>query len=190
MVSPWLTFDGNSPICCPGYLYWKSLDRDVFGNYWRLRIWVNLSYTICKKQMRRSACTSAQHDQRLCCSLPIYRSDTKVLTLRIFSRSSVALFRRHSRKAYFLMASDCMHKNVIHTWNMRYFMIFVRIRVLPGKNLLLASNIHASKWCRVPYFQIHVQNLNEKKKLKVQGVPQSQTADNTRHQEERKNDKN
>ena len=47
--------------------------------------------------------------------------------------------------AYFLMTSDCMHKNVIHTWNMCYFMIFVRIRVLPGKNRLFASNVHANK---------------------------------------------
>ena len=29
----------------------------------------NLSYVICKQQRRRSACASAQSDQRLCCSL-------------------------------------------------------------------------------------------------------------------------
>ena len=27
-------------------------------------------YTICEQQRRRSACASAQSDQRLCCSLP------------------------------------------------------------------------------------------------------------------------
>ena len=27
-------------------------------------------YAICEQQMRRSACASAQSDQRLCCSLP------------------------------------------------------------------------------------------------------------------------
>ena len=32
--------------------------------------WENVSYVICEQQRRRSACTSAQSDQRLCCSLP------------------------------------------------------------------------------------------------------------------------
>ena len=29
----------------------------------------NVSYVICEQRMRRSACASAQSDQRLCCSL-------------------------------------------------------------------------------------------------------------------------
>ena len=31
--------------------------------------WENVSYVICEQQRRRSACASAQSDQRLCCSL-------------------------------------------------------------------------------------------------------------------------
>ena len=31
--------------------------------------WENMSYFICEQQRRRSACASAQSDQRLCCSL-------------------------------------------------------------------------------------------------------------------------
>ena len=33
-------------------------------------LWQNLFYAICEQQRRRSACASAQSDQRLCCSLP------------------------------------------------------------------------------------------------------------------------
>ena len=36
------------------------------------RPWENLSYVICEQQGRRSACASAQSDQRLCCSLLRY----------------------------------------------------------------------------------------------------------------------
>ena len=34
------------------------------------RIMRNPVYVICEQQTRRSACASAQSDQRLCCSLP------------------------------------------------------------------------------------------------------------------------
>ena len=34
--------------------------------------WENVSYVICEQQRRRSACASAQSDQRLCCSLLIW----------------------------------------------------------------------------------------------------------------------
>ena len=34
--------------------------------------WENVSYVICEQQRRRSACASAQSDQRLCCSLLRY----------------------------------------------------------------------------------------------------------------------
>ena len=48
--------------------------------------------------------------------------------------------------AYFLLVTDCMHKNVICTWTKCYFRIFVRTRVHPGKNwLLVASNFQANK---------------------------------------------
>ena len=36
----------------------------------RAGAWKNVSYVICEQQRRRSACASAQSDQRLFCSLP------------------------------------------------------------------------------------------------------------------------
>ena len=38
--------------------------------------WENLFYAICEQQRRRSACASAQSDQRICCSLPGYCNTT------------------------------------------------------------------------------------------------------------------
>ena len=47
---------------------------------------------------------------------------------------------------YFLLVSDCIHKNMSFVWNKCYFMVFVRILVHPVKNqLLVASGIHANK---------------------------------------------
>ena len=42
-----------------------------------------MSYAICEQQRRRSACASAQSDQRLCCSLP-RQNDTSSLYIRNF----------------------------------------------------------------------------------------------------------
>ena len=42
-----------------------------------------MSYAICEQQRRRSAYTSAQSDQRLCCSLP-RQNDTSSLYIRNF----------------------------------------------------------------------------------------------------------
>ena len=42
------------------------------------RPWENVSNAICEQQRRRSACASAQADQRLCCSLP-RQNDTSSL---------------------------------------------------------------------------------------------------------------
>ena len=39
--------------------------------YMRAEPGENMSYVICEQQRRRSACASAQSDQRLYCSLPI-----------------------------------------------------------------------------------------------------------------------
>ena len=47
------------------YLLWS-----ICLFYIRARPWENVSYVICEQQRRRSACASAQSDQRLCCSLP------------------------------------------------------------------------------------------------------------------------
>ena len=47
------------------------------------RPWENVSYAICEQQRRRSACASAQSDQRLCCSLP-RQNDTSSLYIRNF----------------------------------------------------------------------------------------------------------
>ena len=44
--------------------------------------WENVSYVICEQQRRRSACASAQSDQRLCCSLLRYYN-----TSRFYSRN-------------------------------------------------------------------------------------------------------
>ena len=48
-----------------------------------LRPCENVSYAICEQQRRRSACASAQSDQRLCCSLP-RQNDTFCLYIRNF----------------------------------------------------------------------------------------------------------
>ena len=46
---------------------------------------------------------------------------------------------------YFLLVSDCVHKNAIFTCNKCYLRVFVKIRVHPVKNqLLVASNILAN----------------------------------------------
>ena len=47
------------------------------------RPWENMSYAICEQQRRRSACASAQSDQRLCCSPP-RQNDTSSLYIRNF----------------------------------------------------------------------------------------------------------
>ena len=44
--------------------------QNVYGTFIWARSWENVSNIICKQQRRRSACTSAQTYQRLCCSLP------------------------------------------------------------------------------------------------------------------------
>ena len=41
---------------------------ELYKNIWA-GPWENVSYVICEQQRRRSACASAQSDQRLCCSL-------------------------------------------------------------------------------------------------------------------------
>ena len=43
-----------------------------FQGYIWAGLWGNMSYAICKQQRCRSACASAQSDQRLCCLLPRY----------------------------------------------------------------------------------------------------------------------
>ena len=48
-------------------LDWWTLRRE---DYKWAGSWENVSYVICEQQRRRSACASAQSDQRLCCSLP------------------------------------------------------------------------------------------------------------------------
>ena len=55
---------------------------DTFSSIWA-RPWENVSYAICEQQRRRSACTHAQSDQRLCCSLP-KQNDTSSLYIRNF----------------------------------------------------------------------------------------------------------
>ena len=69
--------------------------------------WENVHYVICEQQMRRSACTSAQSDQRLCCSLlrkynifRFYSRNFKTLASFCgcagrFSSGLVGNFRRH-----------------------------------------------------------------------------------------------
>ena len=47
------------------------------------RPWENVSYAICEQQRCRSACASAQSDQRLCCSLP-RQNDTSSLYIQNF----------------------------------------------------------------------------------------------------------
>ena len=47
------------------------------------RPWENVSYAICEQQRRRSACASAQSDQRLCCSLQ-RQNDTSSFYIRNF----------------------------------------------------------------------------------------------------------
>ena len=47
------------------------------------RSWENVSYAICEQPRRRSACASAQSDQRLFCSLP-RQNDTSSLYIRNF----------------------------------------------------------------------------------------------------------
>ena len=47
------------------------------------RPWENVSYAICEQQRRRSACASAQSDQRLCCLRP-RQNDTSSLYIRNF----------------------------------------------------------------------------------------------------------
>ena len=47
------------------------------------RPWENVSYAICEQQRHRSACTSAQSDHRLCCSLP-RQNDTSSLYIGNF----------------------------------------------------------------------------------------------------------
>ena len=51
--------------------------------------WENVSYVICEQQRRRSACTSAQSDQRLCCSLPRYYN---ILNFYIWNFKPLASF--------------------------------------------------------------------------------------------------
>ena len=50
-----------------------SVPDHCLSFYFVLIIWdrssENVSYDICEQQRRRSACASAQSDQRLCCSL-------------------------------------------------------------------------------------------------------------------------
>ena len=53
-----------------------------FENIWA-RSWENESYAICEQQRRRTACASAQSDQRLCCSLP-RQNDTSSLYIGNF----------------------------------------------------------------------------------------------------------
>ena len=63
------------------------LVENVFCNksekYSWARPWENVFYAICEQQRRRSACASAQSDQRLCCSLP-RQNDTSSLYIRNF----------------------------------------------------------------------------------------------------------
>ena len=47
------------------------------------RPWENVSYAICEEQRRRSACASAQSDQRLRCSMP-RQNDTSSFYIRNF----------------------------------------------------------------------------------------------------------
>ena len=61
----------------------NSLSTCVITQYKWARPWENVSYVICEQQRRRSACASAQSDQRLCCSLP-RQKDTSILHTRNF----------------------------------------------------------------------------------------------------------
>ena len=59
-------------------IFARLWDSEIFSTFdtkhseWQSRMgkWENLSYAICEQQRWRSACTSTQSDQRLCCSLP------------------------------------------------------------------------------------------------------------------------
>ena len=57
-----------------------------------------MSYAICEQQRRRSACASAQSDQRLCCSLPrqndissLYIQNFKIQLVSVAEQVSLCL---------------------------------------------------------------------------------------------------
>ena len=54
-------------LCKVWNLQYKTDKRTATSNW--ARSCKNVSYAICEQQRRRSACTSAQSDQHLCCSL-------------------------------------------------------------------------------------------------------------------------
>ena len=62
-----------SKICCTSSTFstvsYEAAVHVLFDFVWA-KSWENLSYAICDQQRRRSACASAQPDQRLCSSLP------------------------------------------------------------------------------------------------------------------------
>ena len=53
---------------CQSNTMWRCIDLQCIIITWA-RSCENVSYAICEQQRRRSACASAQSDQRLCCSL-------------------------------------------------------------------------------------------------------------------------
>ena len=64
---------GWSESSLGGHIILLVLSWDGSSSLWFSIIWArsceNVSYAICEQQRRRSACASAQSDQRLCCSL-------------------------------------------------------------------------------------------------------------------------
>ena len=109
-------------MCSVGFDKKKTFSGQQVSNW--ARPWENVSYAICEQQRHRSACASAQSDQRLCCSLP-RQNDTSRLYIRNFkilaglcswAGQFVSCLVGDSRRHIFSWRGSIIMKETIRSW--------------------------------------------------------------------------